>query len=238
MKKVCHFLVAGLAVGLAVLFGPGLIAQQRDATTVIRHLDEIAESRFQRVTSFTVTEHYAVYRGQDESHPVAEMTVHTTYHKESGKSYEVEAESGAALIRRFGLRPLLDNEKIINLPGNREQSWFISANYEMQLQSGVRSIDGRDCLAVSMQPRRKAPNMIDGTLWVDAQDLTIVRVEGMASRNPSIWSGPTHMMRQYRNIDGFAMATHARAESNSPLFGRTVVTIDYSDYRIQLQPGY
>jgi hypothetical protein len=44
------------------------------------------------------------------------------------------------------------------------------------------------------------------------------------------------MMRQYEQIDGFPMATHARAESNSMLFGRTVVTIDYSDYHLQLAP--
>jgi len=33
------------------------------------------------------------------------------------------------------------------------------------------------------------------------------------------------------------MATHARAESNTFLYGRTVVTIDYTDYKIELQPG-
>jgi hypothetical protein len=43
------------------------------------------------------------------------------------------------------------------------------------------------------------------------------------------------MMRQYASIDGFAMATHARAESDSSLFGRTVVTIDYRDYHLQLR---
>ena len=44
------------------------------------------------------------------------------------------------------------------------------------------------------------------------------------------------MMRQYESIDGYPMATHARAESNSWLFGRTVVTIDYSDYHLELSP--
>jgi hypothetical protein len=47
--------------------------------------------------------------------------------------------------------------------------------------------------------------------------------------------GATHLMRQYTNISGFAMALHARAESNSMIFGRTVVTIDYSNYQLQLR---
>jgi hypothetical protein len=42
------------------------------------------------------------------------------------------------------------------------------------------------------------------------------------------------MMRRYVNKDGFAMAVQARAESNSFFLGRTVVTIDYRDYDLQL----
>jgi hypothetical protein len=45
------------------------------------------------------------------------------------------------------------------------------------------------------------------------------------------------MMRQYVDIDGYGEATHARAESDSFLFGKTVVTIDYKDYRIQRRTG-
>jgi hypothetical protein len=45
------------------------------------------------------------------------------------------------------------------------------------------------------------------------------------------------MMRQYANINGYSMAMHARAESDSFFFGRTVVTIDYSNYNLQLKPG-
>jgi hypothetical protein len=35
---------------------------------------------------------------------------------------------------------------------------------------------------------------------------------------------------------GYAMAIHARTESSSSLFGKTVITIDYSDYRFQIRP--
>jgi hypothetical protein len=39
-------------------------------------------------------------------------------------------------------------------------------------------------------------------------------------------------MREYTNIDGFSMAAHARAESHNAVFGKTVVTIDYTDYQL------
>jgi hypothetical protein len=230
------------AVAAASLFGclgiTALPAQEPDASSLISHIDAAAQARFERIAGFTVTEHYAVYRGNDETNPVAEMTVKTTYRKGEGKSYKILSQTGSELVRKFVLNPLLDNEKSINQPGNVEKSWFTSANYEMKLKSGgVQRLDGRDCLAMALTPRRKAPNMIEGTLWLDTKDDSIVQIEGTASRSPSVFAGPPKMMRRYTNISGFAMSAHARAESDSFLFGRTILTIEYRDYQIELRPA-
>lgn len=230
---------ARLAIGMVlqfVLLGSSA-PQQPDSASIIQRIDAANQARYDNVLGFTVTEHYSVFRGANENHPAAEMTVRTTYQRGVGKSYTIVSQSGSELIQRFGLRPLLDNEKAINQPGNVEKSWFSSANYEMQLKSADnRRIDGRDCLALAITPRQKAPNLIDGTLWVDAANFSIVKVEGTASRSPSAFAHSTKMMRQYANMNGYSMATHARAESSSLFFGRTVVVIDYTDYQFELHP--
>jgi hypothetical protein len=164
------------------------------------------------------------------------MTVRDTYTKGVGKEYTVLSEIGSGIVLRFGLKPLIENEKTINLPGNVEKSWFTSANYEMKLKpGGIEKLNGRNCYVLAIQPRAQAPNLVIGTLWADATDGSLVQIQGVASKSPSPFAGVTHMMRQYANIDGFAMAMHARAESSSMLFGHTVVIIDYSDYRLQLR---
>jgi outer membrane lipoprotein-sorting protein len=225
------FIVAGLGTLAST-------AQQPDSKSLIQQVDAAVKARNERIAAYSVTEHYAVYRGQDENHPAAEMTVKTVYRKESGKNYTILSESGSEFIRKHVLYTLLDHEKEINLPGNRERSWFISANYAMNLKLGsIQRLDGRDCLALAISPKRKAPNMIEGTLWVDARDGSIVRLEGTASQSPSVFTGPAQVMRQYARIDGFGMATHARAVSDSILLGRTTVTIDYADYKIQILPA-
>lgn len=207
-------------------------------SSIISGIDAAVQARVANVAGFTDVERYDVYRGQDETHPAAEMTVKVTYRKGVGKSYTVVSEKGSAVIRKFGLEPLLENEKEINQPGEVESSWFTSANYEMKLKSGsVEWLNGRPCYALAIKPKYKAPNMIDGTLWVDAKDFSIVRVAGIASQKPSFFAGTTHMMRDYVSIDGYPMATHARAESDSRWFGRTVVTIEYRDYQLELPPA-
>jgi hypothetical protein len=208
-----------------------------NAAAVIQRIDAAVYTRYEHVLGFTAVEHYAVFRGKDETHPIAEMTVKDTYRKDVGKTYTVISEKGSEFVLKHGLHSLLDSEKTINKPGNVQRSWFNSSNYEMEPKAGVTArLNGEDCLAVAVRARRKASNMINGTIWVDGKDYSLAQIEGDATKSPFVFAGTTRMMRRYVQIDGFSMAAHARAESTSALFGHTVVTIDYSDYHLQLGP--
>jgi len=211
-------------------------AQAPDQAAVIRQIDAAVAARVDNILGFTDVEHFSVYRSGDDTHTVAEMTVRDTYKKGVGKEFTVLSESGSGMILRFGLKPLINDDVTVNLPGNVEKSWFTSANYEMKLKpGGVERINGRDCYVLDLTPRGEAPNLIIGTLWADAKDGSLVQIEGVSSKSPSAFAGTTRVMRQYTNISGFAMAMHARAESTSMLFGQTVIMIDYSNYQLQLR---
>jgi hypothetical protein len=242
LKRSHRGLHIAAAALLAFVLPVGLVdaqqsgAQQPGGAPMIAAIDAIAQSRYQNVLSYSDVEVYKVFRGSDETHPAATLTARMDYRKGKGKTYTVLSQDGSDAIVRLGLKPLLENEQQINLPGNVEHSWFTTANYAMRFEPGVtRVIDGRTCDAIAVSPRRKAPHMVEGVLWVDSRDNSVAEIEGIASKRPSIFAGTTHMMRQYANKSGYAMATHARAESDSLLFGHTVVTIDYRDYSIQLQ---
>ncbi len=228
--------VPGLAAVAFATLATTPISAQPASAAIVRAVDAEVANRVANVLGFTNIERYTVYRGDDETHPAAQMTVKVTYRKGYGKTYNVLSESGSGLVLKYGLHPLLQAEESIDDPGKVGESQFTSANFEMKLKSGnVQKVNGRNCYALDIVPKRKAPNMIDGTLWVDAKDHSIVKVEGTASQRPSIFAGTTQMMRDYVDIDGYPMATHARAESNSFLFGRTVVVIEYSDYHLQVR---
>ena len=225
MKSVWRVSVvrAVAAVSFLVLFAIAAVqAQEPDNPSVVRGIDAAVMARIDGIAGYTVTEHYAVYRNKDEEHPVAEMTVKTTYKKETGKSYAIVAQSGSEIIRKLVLGAILDNEQRINQPGIREGSWLTSANYETNLKpGGTQRLDGRECLVLDISPNRKTPYLIQGT----------------ASKSSSLFTGATHVFRQYTTVNGFSMATHARATSDSFLFGQTIVKIDYQGYDIQLRPA-
>jgi hypothetical protein len=209
-----------------------LPAQQDDNAAIIQRIDAAVRAREQGLLAYTVNEHYAVFRNHDEQHPVAEMMVKTTYQKDAGKSYSILSETGPA-IRRKVLEILLDNERRMNQPANRTTAVITPANYEMTVK-GSETIDGRNCQVVSIKPRHPTPYVLNGAVWVDAQDGSIVQLQGVTAKSPSVFAGASQVFRQYMSIDGFAMATHARAVSNSWLVGETIVKIDYTNYQMGL----
>lgn len=229
-RFLAFFACAGLTSAAALAQAAG--------GAVYKEIDAAVQHRVRHVAAFTDVERYDVYHGQNQTSPAAEIVVKVTYRRGEGRSYQILSQSGSELIRKFGLIPLLNHENQLSQPGNMEHAWFTSANYEMKLKSDkVEPLDGHSCYQIAISPKQKAPNAIVGTLWVDAKDFSIVKVEGVASRRPSFLAGTTRMMREYTNVDGFPMATRARAVSNGRFIGRTVVTVEYSHYNLVLSPA-
>jgi hypothetical protein len=237
MFRVSPTFPAILAASVLSFHGSMTIAQPPNESSVVRMVDAAVKARIDNVAGYTVTEHYAVYRSNDEIHPAAEMIVKTTYERNSGKSYIIVSQSGSTVMRNLILNTILDNERHMNQPGIRESAWVTSANYQMKLQPGrTEHFDGRECMILSLMPKRKSPYLFEGILWVDSKDGSIVQLQGTASKNSSMVTGPTQVLRQYASIGGSSEAIHVRAVSNSSVFGETIVKIDYQDYQIQLRP--
>jgi outer membrane lipoprotein-sorting protein len=225
--------LAAFFVVLAIAFS--LSAQTPDIFTIIQGVDASVKSRNDKLADYTVTEHYVVYRGQDQTHAAADMTVRTVYRKQSGKDYTVLAQTGSTLMRNEVLGTLLDHEKRLSQPGNMETALIDSANYNIKLDPETHaSLNGRDCLLLDISPKRSSEYLFNGKLWVDANDYSIVQLQGTASKSAFFLAKAAYVSRQYDRINGLPMATHAEAISGSSLLGQTVVKIDYLNYQIDL----
>jgi len=205
--------------------------QQDVNAAIIEGIDASVHARESNLLGYTVNEHYTVFRNHDEKHPAAEMVVRTTYQRDAGKNFSVVSLTGSLVLRKV-LEEALATETKMTQPANRATAVIIPANYEMTVK-GQAMMDGRNCIALAVKPRRLSPYLFNGTIWVDAESQAIVRLEGVAAKSPSFLTGPSELSRQYTMIDGFSMATHARAVSNSALLGQTVINIDYSGYQLQ-----
>lgn len=215
----------------SLFFVSPLHSQQNHNAAIVERIDASVHAREQGLLGYTVTEHYKLFRNHDESHAAAEMIVRTTYQKDVGKNFTVLSMTGTELMRKV-LETVLENERRLTQPANRITAVITPANYEMTVK-GEEALDGRNCVTVSLKPRRNSQYLLNGTVWVDAENGAIVQLQGITARSPSVFAGASQVSRQYTIIDGFPMATHARAVSNSWLVGQTIITIDYTDYQIQ-----
>jgi len=231
MQRPAFFLFLAIAAYSATYVSALQTQTPVSSVPVLQGIDAAVEAREAELASYTVTEHYAVFRNQDQDHPAAEMTVKTTYQRDFGKTYEVLSETGSDLLRKQVLDAILDNERRLSQPVNRATAILTSANYNMTVK-GPDTIDGRSCVVVSLDPKRDSPYLFKGTIWVDAQDDSIVQLQGTAAKSRSVLTGPAEVQRQYAKIGGFPMATHVKAVSNSWLLGQTIIKIDYTDYAI------
>jgi hypothetical protein len=240
IENLCRGLA--LYVSIALPTFPALAPQQSqqptDIKTVIQGVDASVKNRLNRLSGYTVTEHYAVFRGKDEAHPVAEMLVKTTYRRQNGKDFAILSQSGSSIWRHEVLGTLLDNEKRMSRPGNVETALITSANYDMQLdKKSMQTLDGRQCLVLDITPRRSSQYLFKGMLWVDASSYAIVQLRGTAARSAVVFASAAEVSRQYMEIQSLPMATHAQAISGNSLLGRTVVRIDYSNYAMDVVPA-
>jgi hypothetical protein len=200
---------------------------------VIRRIDAAVHIRTSNISSYSVQELYSIFRN-GEAAPSAQVTVKTVYTREAGKEYTPVAQSGSALLRNVIIDKVLANEKEMARAANRESVALTSANYEMHPEPGMVTINGRQCILVDLKARRKISYLFNGKAWFDSTDFTLVHIEGSPAASPSFFAGSTGGRRDYIKIDGFSMAQRAELKSHSFLFGNTVLSIDYSNYQIQL----
>ncbi|WP_263359378.1 hypothetical protein [Acidicapsa ligni] len=202
--------------------------QQND---VVQRVDAAVHARIDALTGYTVQEHYTLYRNGDPN-PSTEVTVQVS-EQHSGKTYTTISKSGSAFFRAAVIDKVLASETEMSKPAKLEGVLLTSANYNMQPEPGKVSLNNRNCVIVDLQARRKDSHLLNGKIWVDADNASIVHAEGKPAASASIFSGDITISRDYTTIDGLAMATHAEAHSHSFLLGDSVLKIDYIGYQIQ-----
>jgi hypothetical protein len=200
--------------------------QQKD---LIRRIDEAELRRESKLAGYTVTEYYVI----ENSHfsKPAEATIETTYKRGQGKTYRVLSRTGPSLLRNRVLDRLLQEEREMSRGKLREQAIITSANYDMKL-IGREAAGGAMCDVLEIIPKRKSPYLLKGRLWLDPANMVIVKIEGKPPTSASFFSGRPQIVREYKELNGIALAQHSHAVSSSFLFGRSTVDIEYRNYHL------
>lgn len=162
---------------------------------------------------------------------LGQSTVLMHYEFPRPKRFQLLNEHGSRVIQAMVFRPLREHEAKTSEGSEKAGSAITPANYRVEA-AGEADLDGRHCYLLRAIPRRRDKYLFRGTLWIDAQDLAIARIEGEPARLPSFWVRQVRFVRRYRKIGAFWLPAEDTSVSDVKIFGAHTLTIRYSDYQL------
>ena len=159
----------------------------------------------------------------------AEMMVRVDSAPDGTKQFRIISEEGSRSICKHVFYKMLNEETDASRRETRDSTRIIPANYTFKL-FGRQTLDSGPAYVMSITPKTGNKYLIDGKIWVDAKDYSIVRIEGQPARNPSFWVHDVHFVHTYQRVGQFWLAASTDTTSEVRIFGRSELTITNSDY--------
>src|SRR5208337_5671717 len=132
----------------------------------------------------------------------AEMTVEVTYDSPSTKNFRVISQTGSKAIVDHAFKRLLDSEKEAAEPEMRMRTLLNRDNYDFALV-GYESSDKGNQYVLAVCPKTISKYVYRGTVWVDATDLAVTRMDAEPAQNPSFWTKKSEVHHEYMKLQGF-----------------------------------
>jgi outer membrane lipoprotein-sorting protein len=220
-------------ITLAIVLSAATIASAQtgdplpSAEDVVAKMMQFDAQRQSQLTGYTATRRYVAVNKTRR----AEMLVHVHCASDGAKQFTVLSEEGSGSIRKHVFHRLLSEETEASRHGTRTGTRLIPANYEFQFV-GQEKLETGPAYVLQVSPKTANKYLIDGTIWVDASDYSIVRIEGQPARNPSFWVRSVHFVHTYEKVGPFWFASATHTKSEIRIFGSSELTIENSDYAL------
>jgi|SRR5262245_5013581 len=157
------------------------------------------------------------------------MYVQTVFRQPDQFQSTVTRHEGSKFIRSRVFDKILEAEGETSAKKDKKQVDIIPANYIFALEA-EEDCDGRHCFRLKITPKRRDKYALEGNIWVDGEDYSIVRIHGVPAKKPSVWTLKTEIDRRYKKIDGIWLPDRMDSSSNIMIAGPSLLSIEY-DYK-------
>jgi hypothetical protein len=197
------------------------------ADDVVAKMLRVDVERRSELTGYTALRRYVAVN----DHRRAEMVVRVECSPEGTKQFTIVSEEGSRAIRKHVFYKMLNEESVASHHETRDDSRITAANYKFNTV-GQDTLDTGPAYVLTIIPKTENKYLINGRIWVNAKDYSIVRIEGQPARNPSFWVHDVHFVHTYQRVGQFWFASSTHSTSEVRIFGRSELTIENSDYAL------
>ncbi len=232
--EVSALVVAAVCLGFAASIVPAAGAQELTAEKVVSRLQEANRRRDELLAGWQVTRRYHLKNELSKDETRSEVEVR--FDSPAQLHFSTRSQQGSATLAKQVFGRMMDGEKESVQAEGRQRSGMTAENYDFRLV-GRETLNGRPAYKLAISPKREDTFLIEGHIWVDAEDFAVVRGEGRAVKRPSFWTRSIQLVRTFKKVGPFWLPHRTESTNEVLLFGTTWVTIENGDYRVRLKPG-
>ena len=202
----------------------------RPGVTESQVLAELAahnEERRNGLHDYTVLRTYQVIDLEGKVH--AEEVGRMEFFSPDKKGFTVTSEAGSGLVRHMALNPLINSEIEAAAGKEHHDSAISTDNYSLNLL-GEQQLGPYRCFVAEAVPKRRDKYLFEGRVWIDANDYSVVRIEGHPAKKLSFWIQHADFVRQYQKIDGFWLPEKDQTLVQVRLYGKKILKIEHRNY--------
>ena len=194
---------------------------------IVEHLAAAEKQRAEDLKGYTEQRTYSVsYRGFPADLK-STMVVAVTYTAPHTKQFRILSQTGSKMLADHVLKKLFEAEQ--ESAADPRQTAPTTANYKFTLV-GQQLLNGRPCYLLRVEPRTNSRLLYRGTIWVDAGDFAVSKIEATPARNPSFWIRDTKIHHINTKTGEFWLPERNESDTDTRFGGHATLTIDYGAY--------
>ena len=224
--------------GVVCLLVPALVAQskiddgvsqQLTAAQVVHNLEARNQARAAALHQFEGTRTYTLHHRGFPKSLDAEMVVHIDYHAPSSKEFKIVSSSGSKFLLDRVFKRMIESER--EAAKDQDHNALSESNYSFEIKGIDHTAEG-DHYVLAVTPRTKNKFLYRGTIWVDATDFAVVRIEAEPAQNPSFFIKHTEVKHRYQKVGDFWLPAENHTLSYLRFGGHAELSIEYQTYKI------
>jgi len=199
------------------------------ACGVVERMVALNRARAAALRSYSSTRTYHVEN--DNHSKSAELVVRVAFLWPNQEESTILSESGSNFLQTCVLKRLLESEREAMRAENQRREEMSPENYDFRMVRYERSGE-RDDYVLDVVPKSKDKFLFQGRIWVDGRDFGIIRMEGAPAKSPSWWTTHVDVVHSYCKVGDFWLPERNVSVAQVRMFGRSVLTIEYRDYKL------
>lgn len=156
------------------------------------------------------------------------MLVEADFKAPANKELKLLERGGSDSIYKHLFKKLLEAELVTASEDARRAAEISRENFRFVFS---HFDDQENAYVFTAEPRTSNRFLFKGTVWINAEDFAVQRVQGEPAQRPSFWVRRTHFVRRYGKFGDFWFPVSHESDAELRLLGHSTLGINYFDYQ-------